>query len=370
MKIGILSLVLHTNYGGILQSYALQTVLERMGNDVVVLNRDRNITWSLRRHIINYGKYLIKRYIQGRKTIYKSLDCQNRERKEGEQFTQAFIDRYIHTRMVNRLTVDSFSDIEAVVVGSDQVWRSRYFRRLWKSGIENAFLAFLGEKSKKRIAYAASFGTDEWEYTEQETNKCAELLKKFDFVSVREDTGIRLCKDKLSRANAQHVLDPTMLLSKEDYIQLVKNANTPKSKGNLLCYILDDIAVKQQLVEPLANTQSLTPFHTKVPKGCVVPPLEQWIRGFMDAEFVVTDSFHACVFSILFHKPFVVIGNKTRGYSRFESLLKLFGLENRLIENVTQFEPSMLEPLSDDVYKKLDMRKKQSMEFLNNALTD
>lgn len=370
MKIGILSLILHTNYGGILQSYALQTILERMGHEVVVLNRSRDLHRSLYKEALIYVKCLIKRHLLRRNISYKTASQQNKERQDMEVNTNAFISKYIHTRMVAGFTADTFSDIEAVVVGSDQVWRPRYFKRQWKSGIENAFLAFLGAKSKKRIAYAASFGTDEWEYTEQETNKCAELLKKFDFVSVREDTGIRLCKDKLSRANAQHVLDPTMLLSKEDYIQLVKNANTPKSKGNLLCYILDDTAEKQQLVEQLANKQSLTPFHTKVPKGCVVPPLEQWIRGFMDAELVVTDSFHACVFSILFHKPFVVIGNKKRGYSRFESLLKLFGLENRLIENVTQFEPSMLEPLSDDVYKKLDMRKKQSMEFLNNALTD
>ena len=370
MKIGILSLVLHTNYGGILQSYALQTVLERMGHKAVVLNRNRDIHRSLSKEVLSYVKCFIRKYLLRKNISYKSANQQNKERQDIEVNAYAFISKYIHTQTVAGITADTFSDVDAVIVGSDQVWRPRYFKRLWKSGIENSFLAFLGDKSKKRIAYAASFGTDEWEYTEQETNKCAELLKKFDFVSVREDTGIRLCKDKLSRANAQHVLDPTMLLSKEDYIQLVKNANTPKSKGNLLCYILDDIAEKQQLVEQLANKQSLTPFHTKVPKGCVVPPLEQWIRGFMDAEFVVTDSFHACVFSILFHKPFVVIGNKTRGYSRFESLLKLFGLENHLIENVAQFEPSMLEPLSDDVYKKLDMRKKQSMEFLNNALTD
>lgn len=377
MKIGILSLVLHTNYGGILQSYALQTVLERMGHDVVVLNRDRNIPWSLRRHIINYSKYLIKRYIQGRKTIYKSLDCQNRERQEREQFTQAFIDRYIHTRMVNRLSVDSFDDIEAVVVGSDQVWRSIYFKKQWRTGISDAFLGFLNSTNKNRIAYAASFGTDEWEYTEEETAVCSRLLQKFDAVCVREASGITLCREKLGYVNAKQMLDPTMLLSKEDYIQLVNNANMPNSNGNLLCYVLDDNANIQELINKIAHEKKLMPFiansqvnNTKLPnKERIQPPVERWLRGFIDAEFVVTDSFHACIFSILFNKPFVVIGNKKRGYSRFESLLKLFGLEKRLIENVTQFDSSMLNPISGDVYSKLDIYRNNSTEFLKEALT-
>ena len=69
----------------------------------------------------------------------------------------------------------------------------------------------------------------------------------------------------------------------------------------------------------------------------VQPPVEQWLRGFYDAEFVVTDSFHACVFSILFHKPFIVVGNARRGMSRFKSLLSIFALGDRLVMDVTQF---------------------------------
>jgi len=173
------------------------------------------------------------------------------------------------------------------------------------------------------------------------------------------------------------MLDPTMLLSKEDYIQLVNNANMPNSNGNLLCYVLDDNANIQELINKIAHEKKLMPFiansqvnNTKLPnKERIQPPVERWLRGFIDAEFVVTDSFHACIFSILFNKPFVVIGNKKRGYSRFESLLKLFGLEKRLIENVTQFDSSMLNPISGDVYRKLDIYRNNSTEFLKEALT-
>lgn len=376
MKIGILSLVLHTNYGGILQSYALQTVLERMGHDVVVLNRDRSIPWSLRLHIINCGKYLIKRYILGRKTTYKSLDCQNRERREREQFTQAFIDRYVHTRMVNRLTVDSFSDIEAVVVGSDQVWRPRYFKKQWNTGIEDAYLKFLTDGNTKRISYAASFGTDDWEYNVDETKNSKQLLQRFNAVSVREQSGIELCKKYLSRKDVEWVLDPTMLLNKEDYERLIPQ--DMKSSGDLMCYVLDDNSLVSTLIKRVAEEGNYNAFYAnskvsdkKIPnKERIQPPVEQWLAGFRDARLVITDSFHACVFSILFHKPFIVIGNRKRGYSRFESLLKLFGLENRLIEDVSQFGPSQLKPLSDDVYERLEEYKKNSIALLKKALTD
>ena len=101
----------------------------------------------------------------------------------------------------------------------------------------------------------------------------------------------------------------------------------------------------------------------------IQPPIEQWLAGFRDAKLIITDSFHACVFSIIFHKPFIVIGNRARGYSRFESLLMRMGLENRLLENTDQFDKSMLKPLSEDVYKKLNESKGWSMEYLKKALS-
>ena len=373
MKIGILTLPLHTNYGGILQAYALQTVLERMGHEVIVLNRDRNVYSPKHKQILSYIIYLIKKYCLGRKVpLFKSAKRKNIEKEEREQYTSVFINKYIHTYKIENLVKDVPQDLDAFVVGSDQVWRHKYFTILFKSRIENAYLKFCEGENVKRIAYAASFGTEEWEYTEDETKECARLLALFDAVSVREESGVKLCMEKLARNDAKHVLDPTMLLSQEDYIKIVDNAEMPKSSGNLMCYVLDDNANIQALINRIALEKSLTPFianskvsDKKLPnKERIQPPVERWLRGFMDAEFVVTDSFHACVFSILFHKPFVVIGNRKRGYSRFESLSRLFGLENRLIENVSQFEPSLLKPLSDDVYIKLDEYRNNSIGFL------
>lgn len=341
MKIGILTLPLHTNYGGILQAYALQTVMERMGHEVVVLSNKRKYSLPLWRLPLSYTKRLIKKYILGRKdTRIFAEQLQQKEYVTISQYTQKFINTYIHICNVESFKNLKSTDFDAIVVGSDQVWRPKYFTSLFKSKIENAFLSFAREWNIKRISYAASFGTEDWEYTAVDTALCGELLKQFDVVTVREDSAVRLCKEKLG-VDALHVLDPTMLLSKEDYIKLFDVANTPKSSGNLLTYILDDTPEKTDVINKISKEKGLIPFRVnseaKGPHASVEeriqPPVEAWLRGFYDAEFVVTDSFHACVFSIIFGKPFIVIGNKDRGMARFESLLKMFGLEDCLISS-------------------------------------
>ena len=109
------------------------------------------------------------------------------------------------------------------------------------------FLDFAKEEKTKRIAYAASFGTDQWEFTQEMTSICAPLAQKFDFVSVREDSGVKLCKEHLG-VNAVHVLDPTLLLTKEDYIHLIEAEKEPKAKGTLFNYILDPDYVKSAFI--------------------------------------------------------------------------------------------------------------------------
>lgn len=334
MRIGILTLPLHTNYGGILQAYALQTMLERMGHEVVVIDKPYGWILPLWKRPFIYTKRAIKKYILRQKEIVL-LEEKKRQKEFPivSQHTQQFIEKYIHRKVVNSPEELQERNFDAIVVGSDQIWRPKYYR-----SIENAYLAFAEEWNIKRIAYAASFGTDDWEYTPEQTKKCGELLKKFDAVSVREASGVQLCKEHFG-VESQHVLDPTMLLDKEDYIRLIETAGTPKSKGTLLNYILDETPEKHALIEKVAKDKGLVPFrvNSKVEdrttplEDRIQPPVENWIRGFYDAEFVVTDSFHACVFSILFGKPFVVVGNKERGMARFESLLRTFGLGNRLV---------------------------------------
>lgn len=372
MKIGILTLRLSTNYGGILQAYALQTVLERMGHEAYLIEeKQKTLHLPLWKAPLSYGKRILKN-ITGHPCSIFYEEKANREIRNLpiiSQYTSKFIDKYIKRRIIENFSEITENDYDAIIVGSDQIWRPRYFQH-----IERAYLDFTESWHIKRVAYAASFGTDEWEYTIKQTKKCAYMLQKFDAVSVREESGVDLCLNHFN-VKATHVLDPTMLLDVKDYIKLFETAGTPKSSGTLLVYILDESPEKAALIEKIANKRCLVPFkvNSKVDnlnaplQKRIQPPVEQWIRGFYDAEFIVTDSFHACVFSILFNKPFVAIGNVDRGMSRFQSLLGIFGLENRLID-INYSCDSIEDILWKDVNVLLDHNRKKSMIFLSTIL--
>lgn len=370
MKIGILTLPLHTNYGGILQAYALQTVLERMGHEVCLIEKKRKpIRLPLWKAPLVYGKRILRNLSGHPFPIFYEQKI-NREAPVVRQYTDVFIRKYIKWKNIDDFSDIKEGDFDAIVVGSDQVWRPKYF----VDGIEHAYLDFTAGWDVKRIAYAASFGTNEWEYTVEQTKRCGELLKRFDAVSVREDAGVDLCRTYFG-VEARHVLDPTMLLVKEDYIQLFENANTPKSKGTLLNYILDETPEKTNLINKIAKEKNLTSFrvNSRVEnqevslQGRIQPFVEQWLRGFYDAEFVVTDSFHACVFSILFNKPFVVVGNTKRGMARFTSLLYAMQLQDCLITENTKSTAANID------YKKinhlLDNWRYDSFQYLSSTLS-
>lgn len=379
MKIGILTQPLHNNYGGLLQCYALQTVLQRMGHEAWVLQRihryEQNC-WRSRAEIVL--KNVIKRLI-GREVCKKMSDEQ---KQTIGCHTRYFAEKYINPRTeaiysTYRLKQMAYDlGIEAYVVGSDQVWRPMY-----SPCITNYFIDFDCRSQVKRIAYAASFGVDHWEYTHHDTKRCAALVKHFDTVSVREASGVDLCKRFLG-VKAQHVLDPTLLLDRADYERLVANEQEPPRDGSLFCYILDKAANKQQIIESSARATALQPFYTMPEleptianvardiEACVFPAVTAWLRSFMDAKMVVTDSFHGCVFSIIFNKPFWVIGNAERGMARFKSLLSQFGLEERMISVQDIATTNWQKPIDwQRVNARRDALRVESLHFLQDCLT-
>lgn len=374
MKIGILTLPLHTNYGGILQAWALQTVLERMGHEVKVLSRDKKYKLSLLVWLVKVPSRIIKRIFWKKVDILGEVHY-NKIQDQIRVNIEPTINEYIH-RDKRYLEKINENDYDCFVVGSDQIWRPKYIKSVLKSTLENAFLGFAKSWNVRRISYAASFGTDEWEYTPEQTKIASNLIKTFNAVSVREKSAQSLCLDNLG-VNAEHLLDPTMLLKKEDYIEAFKIHQEPKSEGSLMTYILDYTDKKKNLVDRISKDKGLISFTVgaKIDDGNasieerIQPRLQKWLRGFYDAEFVVTDSFHACVFSILFGKPFVAIGNASRGLSRFESLLSLFDLEKNLISKVSQYDKDQNYSIPISAYQKLEQLRDKSMSYLKNSLS-
>ena len=245
MRIGILTPTPRVNYGGIMQAYALQTVLERMGHDVKVICTPRK-PWGLPwwEKPFAYTKRIIRKYLLGRGNRIFIEKYENKIFPLISQHTQQFVDKYIHQYQVNSFSEIKEGDFDVIVVGSDQIWRPKYYVK-----IEECFLSFSRSwRNLKRIAYAASFGTNEWEFTPKQTRRCAQLVKMFDAITVREESGVQLCRQHFC-IEARHVLDPTLFLEKEDYTRLIEQANTSQSNGSLFCYILDDSPEKQAIIK-------------------------------------------------------------------------------------------------------------------------
>lgn len=377
MKIGIFTLTLHTNYGGILQAYALQTLLEEMGHEVRVINKEQRFRPMPRwRRPLSMAKRAVKKLLVDPHTV---VDIERRNRKEFasiRQHTNRFIRERIHSYMVDVPSEVRQGDFEAIVVGSDQIWRPKYFGSLWTKDYAQAFLSFARDWDIKRYGYGISFGVDEWEFPPESTPEYAELVQKFIALSFREDSGVRLCRSYLHK-DAIHVLDPTMVLSPEHYLALVRQSGVPKSWGNLFYYILDTDAGKRALIERVARERGLQPFtvfaQSKREDGTLeektVPPVESWLRAFVDAEFVITDSFHGTVFSIIFGKPFVTIGNIDRGLSRMQSLLRMFGLEDNLLLDVADYKPTNDYAQHAAVRDRLEEMRGRSFAFLKQIET-
>lgn len=340
MKIAILTLRLFKNYGGILQNYALSTFLRQNGYDVKTIN----IVWAyqltgVRKYCI-WLKRLIKNILRCKWTpLDQEKILQTNERIAAKQISVFKKEHIPLTEKVYYLPGADFSNInneyDVIIVGSDQVWRPKY-----TLGIKKYFLDFADDRIKK-IAYAVSFGTDENEYSFKESQVCGKLIQRFDTVSVREESAISLMHDKLHwNVNAIQTLDPTMLLDISDYKSLVGQIT---DNNKIFVYILDNNASKQALVEKAEKTLGIECF-TITPEGMnnesayVMPPVESWLKALLESKFIITDSFHGCVFSILFNKPFYVYGNKSRGKSRFESILKTFNLLNRYVDEDISIE--------------------------------
>ena len=372
MKIAIMTQPLHNNYGGNLQNYALQKVLKDMGHQPVTIDRHKAI--PLRSKLkLGYFKRLMFYFLgRGERPEFKYYFSKRHEAYLREEISR-FIDAYINKtpRLYSDSQVQaafSSNQFDAVVVGSDQCWRPIY-----SPNIYSYFLDFLQQEARiKKIAYAASFGTDEWEYSPKQTERCKHLIQQFDLVTVREKAAVNLVRDKLEK-NAHFVLDPTLLLTREDYEELFKAHNLPHNKG-VYTYILDQADWKNEVVKTVTSKLGLEHYSSqhdeKKPKH-KIPSIESWIKGFADADFVITDSFHGTVFSIIFNKPFISLVNVKRGASRFESILGELGLSERLISG---FDKKKVVTLSQkaidyhDVNQMLIALRNMSKDLLNKYL--
>lgn len=317
MRVGIISLPLHTNYGGILQAFALQRALNALNCECRVVSKDPLLRKSF--FLKQYLKYFVrwlKKIIRGTSATVFVEDCYNQSCLR----LGTFINQNIDCRIVASLKDLQEQEFDAIVFGSDQIWRPQYAKYGWGS-IEDVFASFADKWKSLKIAYAASFGVDSWEYSPEETALCSTLAQKFDAISVREQSGVRLCNEFLG-VDADFVLDPTLLLDRSQYEKLCENV--PESQDStLVAYVLNMSEEIRSACEKIAKERSLKMeiFSAEINATLSIP---EWLAMFRDASYVVTDSFHGTVFSIIFEKEFECVFNKARGAARFESLLNMY----------------------------------------------
>ena len=354
MKIGILTQHFLKNYGGILQNWALQQVLLKLGHAPLTFEHDT--CYSRTRWLLRAAKQMLQT------RSLKNLPAYPYRGRVGHRTFIDFIITNIHSVTVHDFTSDLERQYgcEAFIVGSDQVWRPAFnMGRLY-----NMYLDFASDGARK-IAYAASFGVSDWEYSNAETSRCSELAKRFDAISVREDSAIGLCREHLGVLSTC-VLDPTLLLEREDYMPLCKHI--PQERKTLLVYALHLTDGLMGFAKDVAQTKGIR--IKLLQAGDKLKPedsIERWLAAFRDAEAVVTDSFHGMAFSIIFNKPFFIFKNESGGVARYYSLLQLLGLEDRIVDGVGYALSENIDWAT--INKNRNDMKRKSIHFLKESLS-
>lgn len=355
MKIALLTLQYDNNYGGNLQRFALMTILKRLGHDVTELHLIfRFFPDSKIQYLKNIFIRIIKRIVT-RKPIEIFVE---RHRFQGYinscQKSLPFFHRYIkHSKAISfPKQLNKYIDFDAFVVGSDQVWRKKF---TYIYGIDTFFFNFLPPHKTNRIAYGVSFGSDEKELTPEDISRLTPLFNSFKRVSVRENSAIQLLKEyKWDNKNAEVVLDPTLLLSVEDYNKIILENETQKLPGNVFCYILDSSEEKNIFISNYCAEHQKKAFYCSL--GTISIP--QWLKSFKESDFIITDSYHGVIFALIYNKPFHLFLNEFRGNTRFTSL-----------ENVLSLKFNQEKHNWSEINAKINTLKNKSISFLVDALS-
>lgn len=353
------------NYGSLLQTYATQVILEKLGYRPAIIN-------YIPREEQGWYMALVRFRIRG-------VDNENRL-KQLAFFCSQIINYSVSYFMFKRFRkglihetalYSSLDELRAnppsadvYMTGSDQVWG-----RISGRPYDAAFFLEFAPPGKKCIAYSASFGS---ETTAIEPDELKRMITKYSALNVRELSGLRILRDH-GFTQCQHVLDPTLLLDRTDWARMASGQRRPQRY--LLVYQLHQSKDFENYAEAFSKKTGLPIFrlscsmNSVLQKGKLVymTSPQQFLQYFMDAQYIITDSFHATVFSVIFNKRFVSVMPGTSS-TRIKSILQVLGLEDRVLERFDDFRLINLDIDFDAVNKRLDALRKDSLNALKQAL--
>ena len=320
-----------TNYGANLTAYALQNILRNLGRESLLTDNISLLAALLTRK----GKFsasFVKQNLKTTRHFEGGLDFLN-------------------------------SETDTFITGSDQV-----FRKIYMQGKPEQYLLDFAAKDKKKIAFSASFGIDKGEFLKETPAEVIEhmktSLKSFDFISVREKSGVKICKDVLG-VDAEWIIDPVFILDRTYYDGLIKNS-AKDYKNKIVAYVLDTNKEYKKAYKFLSEKYNKPVIETADSNISV----EDWLASIRDCDLFVTDSFHGMCFAMIFNKPFICISNKERGGTRFDSICEMLGVENKCIDSIAEvLERDCIFKIDYSISNKRILEERQKgLDFLKKAL--
>lgn len=383
-KVGILTLY-HGNYnfGGLLQAYALPAAIKQY---LGIAAEQIDYVYMSEKQIETKDKSSIKKTIyEAVYIVFTKLKKKKLARRKNafEQFRE-FIPHSKRT-----YECDSISDSNKIytkfICGGDQIWNDYHIVQWYRSIDSKVFTLQFVPENVKKISYAPSMAV--LELTDEFRKEFSEKIKRFDAISVREKKTLSVMK-QMTNKTITIAADPVLLLQESDWLKVMRYSK--KRKQYVLCYLLGDSTEQRKVVEKFAakNNYKVIVFphivHNAIRKCDLffgdIHDYSSGPREFLglinNAEFVITDSFHACVFSMIFKTPFVVFernkpGEKGNMNSRIYDFLEEYHLENQLVTEKKLADMKEI-PKLDFTYahEHWKKRREESLEFLKNALMD
>jgi len=355
-KIALLTFHNKNNFGAVLQTYATIRHLQKSNYNVTLIDLIRKP-----------NNWLVS-------IIYERLVNYNFWRFRDEHFRHCITER-IYTDDIDKLRLVS-KEFDSFIIGSDQVWRKEFTRKF-------GYLFFLDFiENKNKISYASSFGLSVWNDDLARTQKIEELLKDFDAISVRESSGINICKDSFN-VDALKVVDPTLLIPLEDYVELASKSKIKSQSNYIAKFLLDKYSPEQTtILSELFLRMGKKTKDLSIPRVSVKNvslemfpnSIEHWLKSLRDSDYIVTESFHCVIFALIFRKNFICILNDVRGTARIESILNQVDLSHLMIRlnssvSVSDMEHKLRLNIDyDKVWSILDKEIRFSKNYLKEAL--
>ena len=350
--VGVIGVWYGCNYGSIATYYALNTLLKSMGKSVLMIDKP----------------------VMGDNDLEMGMTHSRR-------FAQQHYEISSRYRLNDFKTLNELCD--AFLLGSDQLWNYGISR-----GTGKTFYLDFADEDKKKIAYATSFGHAVDFAPEEERKKIAQYMARFDGIALREDDGVTIAKRDYG-INAVQVLDPVFAVEPHAYDELINKSRFTEKEPFLAAYILDPTPEKTAAIKHVAEKlgglkiinllDGLTEKFQKNREAMGLPncvedlQVEEWLYYLSKASFVITDSCHGASFALIFQKDFIAICNKARGFSRFQSLGRMFGVSNHIVTDAKAIidNAQLLEPVDyTSVNAIMQAERTRSVEWLRGVLNE